>query len=82
MLGEIPYMIVWGFFSAMGWMGANYTMEKAFPDKEKQAVEQKAKDEQSRRSNDTSRRAGEPADSGNNSGSESSRSTDLPGGKS
>ena len=28
MLGEIPYMIVWGFFSAMGWMGASYTIDK------------------------------------------------------
>lgn len=25
MIGEIPYMIVWGFFSAMGWMSASYT---------------------------------------------------------
>ena len=33
MLGEIPYMIVWGFFSAMGWMGANYTVEKLVPEK-------------------------------------------------
>ena len=28
MLGEIPYMIVWGFFSAMGWMTASYTIDK------------------------------------------------------
>jgi hypothetical protein len=28
MLAEIPYMIVWGFFSAMGWMGANWAVEK------------------------------------------------------
>ena len=35
MLGEIPYMIVWGFFSAMGWMGANWAVDKTFPDKEK-----------------------------------------------
>ena len=35
MVAEIPYMIVWGFFSAMGWMGASWTVEKAFPDKEK-----------------------------------------------
>ncbi len=33
MLGEIPYMIVWGFFSAMGWMSANWTVEKVVPDK-------------------------------------------------
>jgi hypothetical protein len=35
MIAEIPYMIVWGFFSAMGWMGASWTVDKAFPDKEK-----------------------------------------------
>ena len=35
MLGEIPYMIVWGFFSAMGWMGASWTVDKVVPEKEK-----------------------------------------------
>lgn len=30
----IADMIIWGFFSAMGWMGANWTVEKIFPDKE------------------------------------------------
>ena len=30
MIGE---MIVWGFFSAMGWMMANWTVDKIFPDK-------------------------------------------------
>jgi hypothetical protein len=35
MIAEIPYMLVWGFFSAMGWMGANWTVEKVYPDKEK-----------------------------------------------
>ena len=35
MMGEIPYMLVWGFFSAMGWMGANWTVEKVYPEKEK-----------------------------------------------
>ena len=29
----IADMIVWGFFSAMGWMGANWTVDKIFPDK-------------------------------------------------
>jgi hypothetical protein len=29
----ITDMIVWGFFSALGWMGANYTVEKVFPEK-------------------------------------------------
>lgn len=41
-------MIVWGFFSAMGWMGANYTIEKYFPDKNKeqtQVVQQEVKKE-------------------------------------
>jgi hypothetical protein len=33
MIGEIPYMIVWGFFSAVGWMSANWTVEKVVPDK-------------------------------------------------
>ncbi len=31
MIGE---MLVWGFFSALGWMGANYTVEKILPEKE------------------------------------------------
>ena len=35
MIGDIPYMIVWGFFSAMGWMSANWTVEKVYPEKEK-----------------------------------------------
>jgi hypothetical protein len=39
MLGEIPYMIVWGFFSAMGWMGASYTVEKLAPEKPKQETQ-------------------------------------------
>lgn len=30
----VAEMIVWGFFSALGWMGANYTVEKVFPEKE------------------------------------------------
>ncbi len=34
MIGEIPYMIVWGFFSAMGWMGANYASEKINAEKQ------------------------------------------------
>jgi len=36
MIAEIPYMLVWGFFSAMGWMGANWTVEKIYPKKEKE----------------------------------------------
>lgn len=35
MIAEIPYMLVWGFFSAMGWMTANWTVEKVYPEKEK-----------------------------------------------
>lgn len=35
MIAEIPYMLVWGFFSAMGWIGATWTIEKIYPDKEK-----------------------------------------------
>jgi hypothetical protein len=50
MAGEIPYMIVWGFFSAMGWMGANWAMDKAFPDKEKEkpAIEKQVEDKNGR----------------------------------
>ncbi len=36
-------MIVWGFFSAMGWMFANYTVDKVLPDKPP-AVEVKIED--------------------------------------
>lgn len=45
MIAEIPYMIVWGFFSAMGWMGANWTVEKVYPEKEKPAIVQPEKKE-------------------------------------
>lgn len=31
MIGE---MLVWGFFSALGWMGATYTVEQVFPEKQ------------------------------------------------
>ena len=34
----IAEMIVWGFFSAIGWMGANWTVERVFPEKEKVLV--------------------------------------------
>jgi hypothetical protein len=30
MIGEI---LVWGFFSAMGWMAANWTVDKVIPEK-------------------------------------------------
>lgn len=30
----IAEMLVWGFFSAMGWMGANWTVEKLMPEKQ------------------------------------------------
>lgn len=39
MLGEIPYMIVWGFFSAMGWMTASYTVDRLSTEKTKQEVQ-------------------------------------------
>ncbi len=39
-------MIVWGFFSAMGWMGANYTVDKIFPEKPKEQVIQQDKKEE------------------------------------
>lgn len=46
MIGE---MIVWGFFSAIGWMGANWTVNKIFP--EKPAIVQESKEE-NRKAND------------------------------
>lgn len=39
MIAEIPYMIVWGFFSAMGWMSANYTVDKIIPEKSKEEIQ-------------------------------------------
>ena len=35
MIGEI---LVWGFFSAIGWMGANWTIDKIAPEKEETQV--------------------------------------------
>ena len=29
----IAEMLVWGFFSAMGWMAANWTIDKVIPEK-------------------------------------------------
>jgi len=29
----IPEIIVWGFFSAMGWMAANWTVDQVLPEK-------------------------------------------------
>lgn len=46
MMGEIPYMLVWGFFSAMGWMGANWTVEKVYPEKEKVMICRKQETEE------------------------------------
>lgn len=48
MIGE---MIVWGFFSALGWMTANWTVDKIFPDKPpsvEQKVEEKKDDKDSK----------------------------------
>lgn len=30
----IAEMVIWGFFSALGWMGANYAVEKITAEKE------------------------------------------------
>ncbi len=49
MVAEIPYMIVWGFFSAMGWMTASWTVDKVFPDKEKPAIVQQEKQEKEKK---------------------------------
>lgn len=40
MIAEIPYMLVWGFFSAMGWMSANWSVDKIIPDKPEKAETQ------------------------------------------
>jgi hypothetical protein len=45
MIAEIPYMLVWGFFSAMGWMGANWTVDKIYPEKPAIVEPEKKKDE-------------------------------------
>jgi hypothetical protein len=45
MIAEIPYMIVWGFFSAMGWMGASWTVDKIHPEKEKVMICRKQESE-------------------------------------
>ena len=44
MLGEIPYMIVWGFFSALGWMLANYSIDKVYPPDKPPAQEVKVEE--------------------------------------
>lgn len=44
MLGEIPYMIVWGFFSALGWMLANYSVDKVYPPDKPPAQEVKVEE--------------------------------------
>lgn len=62
----IAEMIIWGFFSACGWLTANWIKEEIWP--ETPAVEQKAKDEQ-KSGSETPRRSGQSTDSGNNSGS-------------
>ena len=31
-------MIVWGFFSAMGWMAANWTVDQVMPEKKETQV--------------------------------------------
>ena len=38
-------MLVWGFFSAMGWMGASWTVDKVMPDKEKVMICRKQESE-------------------------------------
>ena len=45
MIAEIPYMIVWGYFSAMGWMSANWTVEKVVPDKSETQISSEWKEE-------------------------------------
>lgn len=36
----ISEMVIWGFFSAMGWMGANWTVDKLFPPEKETKQEQ------------------------------------------
>lgn len=55
MLGEIPYMIVWGFFSAMGWMTASWTVDKYWPkEKEQTQIVQQEKKEEKKEEQKTS----------------------------
>jgi len=42
MIGD---MIVWGFFSAIGWMGANWTVDKIVPDKSETQISSEWKEE-------------------------------------
>jgi hypothetical protein len=78
MIGE---MIVWGFFSAIGWMGANWTVNKIFPDQPAATIEQKVKDEQDKGHSDTPRCVREPVRARDHCGSEPSRHADLSSGK-
>ena len=41
----IAEMIVWGFFSAIGWMAANWTVGKVFPDAPPAQVQPEKKEE-------------------------------------
>ena len=43
-------MVVWGFFSAWGWIGANYMKEQIWPE-EKPAVVQSEKKEEVKKTN-------------------------------
>ncbi len=40
----IAEMVVWGFFSAMGWMAANWTVDQVIQEKKKEKEEQVCSD--------------------------------------
>jgi hypothetical protein len=41
-------MIVWGFFSAIGWMAANWTVNQVFPDTPPAVIQPEKKEDTSK----------------------------------
>ena len=50
----IAEMIVWGFFSAFGWMGAVWTVEKIHPTEKKEVIECSIKNQEKKSTDHTS----------------------------
>ena len=50
----IAEMIVWGFFSALGWMGATWTVEKIYPTEKKEVFECSIKNQEKKSIDHTS----------------------------
>ena len=38
-------MVVWGFFSAWGWIGANYMKEKIWPEEKPEIIQPEKREE-------------------------------------